>query len=1047
MTRKAIKIGVLTLYVSVVLVLAAAIFAGYLVWKLGREPIDLGFAREAIEAGLYDAETGHSIKLEKVVLYWPDYAGPLLLGLEKAKLIGKDGQVVFSVDEAAMSFSRSALLIGKLKPKSIVLKKPQLRVERGLNGEFDIGFSAGDQAAANNHNDEDIMTRILGYLARPGHEAAKNSIISRLEAFEINDARVLIDDKKSASVWTLPHFTAGFYSTHDGLQARFAASMDDIGEKPSAMTMTMDYFWKTKTSSISADLENIDIRKLRGKTHETDLLDQQNVVFSAHLDAALDANFLLSKLSFSLKSPQGTIYYPDYAMQPVSYKELSAQAVYLPATRTLIIDNTNITLGELTLMAKGDIRQEVDGRIHGPVRIEIPDVAQSAIGPLWPLALKGENAEKWIVERMSNGRFQDVWVGLELSATPSTVDTGWVFDAQKIQAGFAFKDMDISYRPPLWPVTKANGSGTFDLGKDEMKISVKSAAIDKVDVKKAELVFDRLIEKGVGDVNMDLELSGSLQSAIKYLAEEPVHLNKNLKMDLDKIKGETDAKLHISFPAHADVKMNEFKVSGAGTLNEYSLPGVVKTLDLSGKKTEFELKDGLFTLRGDAALGGEAATLEYSEYLNNEGKDFKSKAKASIYASRKLREKLGIELSAFLDGDILVDVDYTSLADGKSTAKVKADLTPGLFFLDSFDFEKPVGARGEATFTAHLKDKILNKITDLKAKGDNFSLSETKIDFIQKGEETLLSGGRIGAFTLGKTSAKLDFEIDKNRVAKIVMSASMLDARPFLDVEETKGVYQSLPMMISVTAARMQTAEKEMVKAAQIFIDMDAKGRFNRMEMDGIAGASAVYLRFSPDETGRRTFRLKTDDAGAALRSFQIYSNIRGGKMVIYAEPVEGGLDRNLIGKAEISDFKAVKAPILTRLLGLISVPGLLEVLSSDGLHFSKLEVDFNWVYRKGGSTLVLKEGRTSGNSLGLTFDGTVDNAQRKMDIKGTVVPMSEINNLVGHIPLVGDILTGGSGGIFAATYGIDGSFDNPDISVNPLSVLTPGILRRILFE
>ena len=96
---------------------------------------------------------------------------------------------------------------------------------------------------------------------------------------------------------------------------------------------------------------------------------------------------------------------------------------------------------------------------------------------------------------------------------------------------------------------------------------------------------------------------------------------------------------------------------------------------------------------------------------------------------------------------------------------------------------------------------------------------------------------------------------------------------------------------------------------------------------------------------------------------------------------------------------------------------------------------------------IVLKDGRTSGNSLGLTFDGTFDNAAQTLDVAGTVIPLSGINKAIGSIPLVGDILTGGTGSLFAATYTMKGKAAEAEVSVNPLSVLTPGILRRILFE
>ena len=50
------------------------------------------------------------------------------------------------------------------------------------------------------------------------------------------------------------------------------------------------------------------------------------------------------------------------------------------------------------------------------------------------------------------------------------------------------------------------------------------------------------------------------------------------------------------------------------------------------------------------------------------------------------------------------------------------------------------------------------------------------------------------------------------------------------------------------------------------------------------------------------------------------------------------------------------------------------------------------------------------------------------------------------YLFIIGDILTGGDA-LFAATYSMKGPSSNPKITMNPLSVLAPGFLRKILFE
>ena len=61
------------------------------------------------------------------------------------------------------------------------------------------------------------------------------------------------------------------------------------------------------------------------------------------------------------------------------------------------------------------------------------------------------------------------------------------------------------------------------------------------------------------------------------------------------------------------------------------------------------------------------------------------------------------------------------------------------------------------------------------------------------------------------------------------------------------------------------------------------------------------------------------------------------------------------------------------------------------------------------------------------------------------MAPAYTLNSLLANIPLIGQVLSGGSEGIFAATFSASRPLVNPDISVNPLSVLTPGITRRLL--
>ena len=69
----------------------------------------------------------------------------------------------------------------------------------------------------------------------------------------------------------------------------------------------------------------------------------------------------------------------------------------------------------------------------------------------------------------------------------------------------------------------------------------------------------------------------------------------------------------------------------------------------------------------------------------------------------------------------------------------------------------------------------------------------------------------------------------------------------------------------------------------------------------------------------------------------------------------------------------------------------------------------------------------------------------RRSTSGGTYVPMSGLMRAPAAIPLLGPLLTGPRGeGFFGITFLIQGPMAQPEVIVNPLSLLTPGIIREI---
>jgi hypothetical protein len=148
-----------------------------------------------------------------------------------------------------------------------------------------------------------------------------------------------------------------------------------------------------------------------------------------------------------------------------------------------------------------------------------------------------------------------------------------------------------------------------------------------------------------------------------------------------------------------------------------------------------------------------------------------------------------------------------------------------------------------------------------------------------------------------------------------------------------------------------------------------------------------------------------------------------------------------LSGTAEMDDFAVRNAPAFGKLLQAMTLYGLLEAMAGPGLGFSRLIAPFTLT----PETLTLADARAFSASLGLTAKGTLDRRRQRLAMEGTIVPAYIFNSLLGNIPILGRLFSPeAGGGVFAATFRLQGPLDDPQVSVNPLAALTPGFLRGL---
>ena len=125
----------------------------------------------------------------------------------------------------------------------------------------------------------------------------------------------------------------------------------------------------------------------------------------------------------------------------------------------------------------------------------------------------------------------------------------------------------------------------------------------------------------------------------------------------------------------------------------------------------------------------------------------------------------------------------------------------------------------------------------------------------------------------------------------------------------------------------------------------------------------------------------------------------------------------------------------------LASFTGLLEILANEGIPFTNLQGAFNI----DKSIIKIDNTRFEGLSLGASTTGSINLKNKELDLEGVLIPAYAINTIINKIPLLGKIITGIEGeGIIGFNYKVLGNYENPEYTINPFSVLTPGIIRSI---
>ena len=1042
------------------------------VWRLSEGPISIAFLAPHISAAISNTLPGVKATFDDTLLVWAGWDRAIDVRIIDLQISSSNGETVGFVPETAFSLSAGALVRGQFAASELELFEPTLSITREASGQFEFGF-AGDGV------DADVSPiEMLQWLS--DEKGGKNPA-AFLKRLTVTDADLVIEDHVAGRSWVTPDaqvsirrvdegfsLSADFLADLDGSIAEFMVSgtVDESsgrldagisfeGVNPSSFAAIADITGFLSRIDMSSDglvtiAANLDGRlnsvgfDLKGQTGRVAVpgLDMPFSTQSVQLSGMFDA--VINRLEieeFAAVFADGTaIDMPPEIGHRYPLSSMRMSGAYQDGEGRLTLDKLEARIGRLDVSAQGLV-DDFFGQPAISLEVKIPAIAVDELVDYWP-ATVGDDAYNWVIPHITQGRVSDFNVRID-----GGVGDGGEFEIDRLDGRFDFSQLVLTYLDSMPEVSNGEGTATFDHDRIEFKIS--SARSYGMTAENASVTIS-----GISGANeqarIRVPIKGEFRHAMELIDREPLGYAAQLGIDPATVGGMTEVELSFDFPLLLDLAWDHVTANAHAEVVGVSIPDGLFDLDVQDASFEIDVNDMGMDVIGDLKLEGYATNINWHQSFDPETIVSNTYTMNVWVDSVESLADLGIRTGPFsgelIKGDIPLWLNVVEHRTGEAVLSARADLTGVDLNLAALEWAKSSGSAGEAHAEVRLRDGDVYEISFFRIKAPELFV-EGRADY---DDETLkLSRVELLTVDVGRTKLNGLLIPRANGVWDADFSGDSLDLAGVWDEvfeSDLMGSGDSLLPSLTLSAQfdRVWLSETEHVdQLTSAFVREESTWRtiFITTILEDKASLG-IKLAPSLDEEQARVVTMWSKDAGAVLRLLRINDNVTGGDFSLRGKFDDTTPDSPLIGTMEISRFRVLNAPTLTKIVSVMSLTGIIEALGGEGLYFSELKIPF----RYGEGILEMTSAQANGPSLGFTANGRIYTHANVVDIQGTVVPAYMLNSLLGNIPLIGGIFSGGEegGGVFAARYSMTGSRDDPEVSVNALSALTPGFLRNL---
>ena len=1059
--------------------LLAGIAAGVLVWRVAQGPVSLDFVTPQLARELDALSPEIDVTLGSTVLTWKGWPETFALRVTDVRLTDRGGHTA-EIPEVDLRLSVVALLHGTVAPTRITTRGADLTLVRGpASLRFAPPDSVGAAEAGPEADDAQqdlsrVLPTILDDLMAPPSPDAWLSYLSELR---MRDMAVQVHDTRLGTTWRAPSGAVTLRRTTAGLAGRVNLDVA-LGDARVPTMVSLSYLRGSDSFVAAGAIKALEPAWLARALPVFAPLKGVTLPVTASGVGRFGLDGDVRNATTYLRAQSGRVALPEYFPEPLAVREAALRLEFDPSAHALEARGLRLALGTtarpgptITGGARA-VRDPDTGTIAVTADAGVANLEANTLPRYWPPGIQENGiARKWVTDNVRDGTLHraDLSAALTLPrGDPSKVTL------DRLDGTMRYSGMRVTYLPGLRPVREVAGTATFD--KSKLALDLAAGRLRGLRLREGTAVVSGL-DTTDQFLSIDVETRGPLRDSLTPLAQPRVDLLSELGITPAQTSGTAEVSMAFDFPLLKDLPMEKVDLHTTAELREAGVANFFLGQNVSDGTLSLDITPARMTLRGSLRCAGLPTEVDWTERFDDTAQprralDATVKRLAAADLARLWRSP-----APYLDGTASVNLHWRGDGEGNGELRAAANLKDAGLNLPLLSWRKPPGIPGHATVRVAVADETPRKVhhVDLIAGGNGTPRLEISGGATLGAAAGRLERARIDEIRLGKTRLREVALKPDGSGWRIDVGGGHLDAAPYLagaaappdkaengngrgdaDAGSAGMTGRAVTLTTRAPLTRVDFGEGRQLEQVRLTVKRDAQGhwrqiqfnanvppRFERGADNGEAGARGtnVDVNYAPDSDGRQRLRARAENAGATLRALGILDSITGGQLRLDGTRRSTDPASPLDAELDLRNFKLRDAPILAKILSVAFLTGIGDVLSGEGLSFQRLEGDIVLDGPKVRTDLL----HAYGPAIGVTAKGALDLDAETLDVRGVIVPAALVNRILGAIPLLGPIITGGEGeGLFAVMYRARGDLADPEISVNPLSALAPGFLRNL---